>query len=253
MKPTLTIALLAGSVAGFAAGMLAAGLGRGSAATGSPVDPAPLERSEQGGVTRGELQHAADEIAQLRTHLDELGTRLAWLEAERPAMRREVESIAEVADPETEADPLTELASALGTPGARLPDALRADMAQIVQDVRAAEREERLEARAEEELERNEARLAELVIALGLTPTQTDLMRTQMNAYSKKRAELLESARENGELYSVRDAMRSLRDESRDAVAAILDPMQLELYRDQEDDRRGRRRGPDDERRGEDR
>ncbi|MFT5050729.1 MAG: hypothetical protein ACI8QZ_002132 [Chlamydiales bacterium] len=241
MKNTLSIAIAAGAVAGFLAGSLSSLVFSPTLARGPAAGLEPVAATPAGGSAPSPEVYAA-----LRSRLDELTMRLALVEAGADHRREPAGNLPDLALANGgEDETLAELASALGTPGKELPDSLKLGVEQVVQDVRNAERQEREAERAEAQSERTETRLSELVTALDLTGVQTNEMRDYMTDYAEKRAELMETARASGDFYNVRDSMRTLRDESRTSLALILDPRQLELYQETEDDGRGRgeRRG----------
>ena len=247
MKSTFTI--LAGAVAGLAAGMLGVLLTTDDGPRAQPAATEPLLPAE---TTSEATEALAGELAALTDEIENLRARIAWLEEAAANPRQPVDTSPE---PLAQADEeLTELATALATPGRPLPENLKVGVEQVLQDVRQAERAERDARRAEVIEERTEERLTELVDELGLTPVQTEQMRTHLASYSTKRNEIFETARESGDFFNVRESMRDLRRESDEALALILDPTQLDRYEELDDnrgdrDRRGRRRDGDETRR----
>jgi len=241
MKHTITIAIAAGTVAGFLAGSLSP-LIFGPVETKAPA--LALVPSSRPAPETVQPSPSPERLDALRSQIDVLELRLAVLEAgasdrREPAEEGPGDPLAEAAEERA----LSELASALQKPGSQLPDTLKLGVEQAVQDIREAERLERDAQRAEALIDRTETQLASLVTALDLTPVQTDAMRDYITTYEEKRTQLREDARDSGDFNSIRESMRTLRDESRTSLALILDPTQLELYRETEDDRRGGGRG----------
>lgn len=246
MKNTLVIAgaAAAGLIAGGLSPLLFSGSITGSRSATPAAAPGltPRETASED----PESETLAAELEALRSEIEALQMRIAWLESDADDRREPVAVASELAEAsDTESDALV---AALSRPGEPLPEQLKLGVEQVLQDVRDAERAERAARRAEVLEEQTEERLTELVTELGLTPVQTDQMRDHMTAYAKKRADLMDTARENGDFMSTRESMRDLRRESYDALATILDPVQIERYRELDDDRRGGR-----DRRGRDR
>lgn len=233
--------LVTGIVSGAVAGGLAAAVT--VVLLASDEAPPPTARAA---TPAGDAQLAA-RVAALEKERDDLRMRLGALE-QRPAVAAAPrETVAPIEGDELAAlqDELHALAGALRDPGSGdLPPGFVEGVGQALDAIRAQEDREREERRQEVLEERIDERLAELAQELGLTRVQTGELRTAYLDLDAKRTELFRNARDTGDFGSVRDGFRDLRRDTDAALERILTPLQLEQYRELEDDRRGFGGGP---------
>lgn len=224
-------ALLVGALAGLAAGA-------GAAILVSPADPAPAApslsapaTSAGGGPREAEL---AREVERLRAQADMLSQRLAALE-ERPAtaepQRRAVETEADATVRRLESQ-LRELVDALATPGAPVPHALASSVREVYDDIQEEERAEREQRWADIRDAELTARMERYKTELSLDDYQAKEMRALLASEQDRREQLFRDARDGGSFTTLRDDMRTLRDETRTSLAQVLTEDQLERYED---------------------
>ena len=231
MKQILPVSLAAGLVAGLGGGFLA-----GHSLTPQSGEAAAAGLAPAGQVLSGDsLTPSGPNTAQLKRTIDDLSQRVTWLEQERSALERLVQRLeGETSTQEALAgepgESLSELVAALERPNGPLPEPLRLSVEQAVADLRTAEQEERERALAEARALRLDQRMNELVQELSLTSAQTGLLREHLETYEQRRNEAREAAMELGDFGSMRDAMRTLRDESRANLETILDGSQIERF-----------------------
>lgn len=204
-------------------------------ALGSPSAPAPADSlsasSPSVASPSDDVAALRDEITALEIESNELRQRLSELED-----RADFSARSAVAPTDELA---TQVAAKLSADGATpAPSALKTEVAQALEQLRADERAEAARAREQRELQRMEERLTDLRERLGLSPTQENDLRALLLAERAAEAEY-DLQRDAG---TSRDSLRAVREQQRkDHVAkltAILSPEQYESYR-QRDNRRG--------------
>jgi hypothetical protein len=236
--------LLAAAVVGGVSGALGAFLVQSFGSGGEPVArQASVTNAEPGdGGSSGadsELGHSLDDLRMgdvaLATRIDELEARLALVATRAPAsLGGELDGRLSASEVSPE-----RLASMLGD-GTNSPEFV-ATVGRALEEIRAQEEAEREAARQEMMRQRIEDRVARLQESLGLSNVQTRDMRTVLLDQESKRDELFASMRDGqGDPMSMRESMRTLRDETSTALQGILTADQYQTYRETErDDFRG--------------
>lgn len=237
-------AILAAVLAGLVAGMVGAGVVGGLMAT----------KSEG---AKGDEVASLDPVAD--TGLDALQTKVAKLERENAELRDRVDSlelrpVAAHRDPAPlsaaglspeDAEEERALLATLDDPAAPIPPALREAFEQTYRDIREQEAQERQREREQREAERISDRVKELAPELGLDQFQVGKMTDVLVNESVERNRMFSEMREGGgDFGDARQMMRDLRQQTTDALAQILTPMQLEQYQEQQNDRWGGFGGP---------
>lgn len=203
---------------------------------GSPSSPAPAEGSAATSAAvaspSGDVEALQEQITALEIESRELRQRLAELEDRADLSARTSAG----APPEELA---AQVAAKLSADGATpAPSALKTEVAQALEQLRADERAEAARAREQRELQRIEERLTDLRTRLNLSPAQENDLRALFLAERTAEAEY-DRQREAG---TSRDALRDVREQQRKDFTAklttILSPEQYESYR-QRDNRRG--------------
>jgi hypothetical protein len=238
MSNTLVSSLITGAVAGaVAATVTVLVLGSDPAAPATPT-AASLQPSAVRPVEPGN----AEALAAVRTELAMLGERVKGLETRPAPARQVVEAPSEVAQAALDAEAVVqmrELVAALDDPNAAVPAGLTESMRQVYDNIRAEEREERDRERAEFQERQMNERMERYTAALGLDKYQASEMRVILTGEQTRRDEMFASARETGEWMTVRDTMRTLRDETQAALGNLLSPTQLAQYDEMDGGGRG--------------
>jgi hypothetical protein len=224
------VAVLAGAAGGFLATQLAptnTDAARPAQSDGlapaTPAAPARVEARPADTAWRGELER---ELQTLRERVDAL-------ELEPAPLARE--AVAAAVEPASAAP----LAPAAAIEAERLQDSV----AEALEAIRSAERQQAAAEQQQRELQRIDERVARLAEPLGLTPAQQADLRTLMLTQRQER-DALESLRDQGgDRTAYRSAMEELRKRDDDALARLLTPEQLQAYQAREQERNGDQRG----------
>lgn len=203
---------------------------------GSPSAPAAAEGSAATSPAvaspAGDVEALQEQLTALEIESRELRQRLSELEDRADLSART--SAGAPAD-ELAAQVAAKLSADGATPA---PAALKTEVAQALEQLRADERAEAARAREKRELQRIEERLVDLRTRLGLSPGQENDLRALLLAERAAEAEY-DRQRDAG---ASRDSLRAVREQQRTEqqaqLAKILTPEQLESYR-QRDNRRG--------------
>ncbi|HED64085.1 MAG TPA: hypothetical protein ENJ09_00890 [Planctomycetes bacterium] len=198
--------------------------------------PAEVAAGPERAAPDADAEELVRRVAALERENEELRLRLSTLES-RPAPRAsEREPLASSIEP-VSASTRTALETELRSTAegqALDPEVFQARVDEALQRIREREEEQRIQEREQARAERIENRLAQLEEDLGLSPYQVDEMRTFLTDQEKRRAELWQSLGDGtGDRTTIREGMRALREESDATLTTILDPGQLEAYREQ--------------------
>ena len=224
-----------------AAAVIAGLVGASSAAvTVSVLSPSDTDSGIHEVSTKAELSGSdlATEIAALRQQNTELMNRVVDLEmsaslAGTGSERREPVAVATDGEYEAMKEELKSLLATMQGSSDVVAPVFRESVATVVEDIKAQEEAERDLRRAERRTERTEKRLDDLAEKLGLNPTQVNDLREHTLAIEEKRQAMFAEARELGEFGSMRENMRTLRDESNVALQGIFTPSQYQQYTDE--------------------
>lgn len=177
----------------------------------------------------------------LRDRMDALDMRLTQLEARPAAGSASAREAVATDDTTDRVAALEELVAALQDPDAASSPAFEALVFDAIDAKQELDRQARDERRRQQEEDRLAERLRELEQELGLSPQQSTDMGAVLANESARRDELRDLMR-SGDAVD-RDTMfesfRTLRDETREKIAGILAPDQLERYDELQSDRRG--------------
>ncbi|MBI4880467.1 MAG: hypothetical protein HY812_12530 [Planctomycetes bacterium] len=215
MKAQILVTILAALAAALGAGYAGALLVGSSGA------------SEEAAAGAGDLQTLSARVNEMETLNKRLEDRIAVLE-DQPV----VEAPARVAsDPPAEktSEEVKQLIESLKTPEAPLPENFRAEIGEVVQEIRDKEEQEREAEREKQRQERFEERLTRLAEELQLNPYQTEEMRKALTD-AEKRFEALREEMEGVGRGEMREKMTALREETETTLSRFLTPDQLQKY-----------------------
>ncbi|MFT4541523.1 MAG: hypothetical protein ACI835_003984 [Planctomycetota bacterium] len=178
-------------------------------------------------------------LAQYSNRIEELEMRLAVLE-QHPSVQSTADRVAipSAETVEAEAEIKTFLA-ALKSSGDELPDQLKTSVQVALEKLEEDRRLEREEERRIEREERLDKRVSEMRDELGLDATQEQGVRDIFAAESQRWIEL-KAGDDRGKMN--RDEARQVKDDTRDAVQALLTPQQLETWQSSRGDGRDSKR-----------
>ncbi len=247
MKNALLLSILAGGTAGLF----------GSAALWM-LSSEPSTDSAGAALASAPSTGSLDPVRTLREELDRLVAENEMLsERLRRLEDRPVPTVSTREPVEAEPDPalvrledqMMQLLAAMSEPDAGIPSGLAEGFRDVYEDIQEEERAERdLRRQDAREMEMS-ARMDRYVAELGLDDFQTNEMRVILTNQEERRRTLFDEARETGGWMTMREDMRTIRDETEGELANVLSVDQLERY--EEMDRGfgfggGPRRGGDD-------
>lgn len=225
MKHILLAAVVTGAVAGGSTAVFTSSL----LDSESYDDPVELELFDQGDEIVRKLATLERQNIDLLERLIELEQRQLMSAANRQPVMDTSGDSADLAQVKQE---YQQLVAAMNDPEAVLPETLRAGVSQALDDIRAQEereRDERREAAAEKRLE---DRIAKLASDLGLDHIQVGEMRNILVTENTNRTEMFTKMREGGDFGNMREAWGKLRDDTNDALAKVLTPIQMDQYKE---------------------
>ena len=238
---TLLTILVAG-----AAGVLA------SAAVSLSLIPTEVEGSDLVASTPGELDGDAslvsredmeEHLQSLRAENQMLANRIGELERARvwAENRREAVEPEALAESRTDEEMIKDgLAALTGTNGS-LPPNIENGMRRAFEDFRDEERVESEQRWADARQKELDTRIERYAEELNLDSFQTEEMRTLLTDEQVRRGDLMTAAREDGTWETLREDVRTIRDETREGLALVLTPEQMDQY--DQSSRGGRGRG----------
>jgi hypothetical protein len=192
------------------------------------------EASPAAAAATGELADLRRAQVELLQRVAELETRLVEVASTRSAATREPQ-------PAVEGEATAALARETGRSLEALPE-FAASVEQVLTQIQAKEEAEREKVRKELQAQRIEDRVARMQQELGLTNAQASGLRTALIAQDDKREALFISMRDGlGDPGTMRDGMRTLRDETHAELQRIFTPEQYATFQASEESDFGRR------------
>lgn len=229
----------------FIAGVLVVALG--SFLFLSVDDPSPQTKS----VSQSKSVLAADQLQMLRERIDLLERKVERLQSTKSRPARVISPSASAAErerrpimpvtpkPESGAEPAMEnLAAAIGREGSPI----RREVAQIVQDQFSNMRGEWREMRRARHEARDEERVERFAETAGLDEEQATQMTTLLAQEREQVTAVRRAARDDYDFRGAREKVREVRQATDQALGEVFDERQLELWREDRSQRRGRRR-----------
>ena len=237
MRHTILI-LLSALLCGIAGGYLGSTLG-GAPGAGIPVEPlAPVPAPDPGAS-----QFPAEELdaAVVALELELAGLRSRLVQLEQSEGRAPV--VAEQPDEEETLAEMKTLIASMRNSAGQLPPDFETGVSEALQNIRKGEARESLRRQEEQEAQLIQQRITELAEPLGLNRYQRDKLQSVLTDVTRRRTEAFQAMNDTGDWSRKGEVANQAREEMRQALVDILDPVQQEQFRELERNRTRREAG----------
>jgi hypothetical protein len=224
MKQQMILTLVAGLVGG----------ALGAALLGTVLSAPSSEPT--GTVGLALVEERLDDLARQNEQLREQIGRIE----DRPLMTAPVRTDVEPeALPSPEEDRIVEMLEDLQRSNGKtesLPENFKLQVSSALEQIRAEEEAKREKQREEARLERRERQLQQLAEKLGMDAYQTNEMRVTLAKQEEAMQKARETIRDSGDWTSMRDTMRTVREETIRSVSLFLTPTQVAQFEESAND-----------------